>query len=90
MAKEFFAKEKWKSSPPGPTDIPPAPISQNSIIFRIPVLSLKMPCLAFLASPTHTPPTNLKSVIRFKFLPLPLSSDLGKLCGLRGTQFPRA
>lgn len=79
-----------ESSSLGPTDIPPAPISQNSNISKncASLLSLKIPSLTSLASPTHVPPANFKSVIWFKFLSLPLSSDLGKGLGPHGTQFP--
>lgn len=91
VAKEVFAKEKHReSSPLGLTNISPGPGSLNPITFRMPCFSSFSASSSFtsLASPAHMPPANLKPVIWFEFLALPLSSDLGKLGGWHRTQLP--
>lgn len=91
VAKEVFAKEKHKESfPLGPTTISPGPGSLNPITFQMPCFGSfwASSSLISLASPAHMPPANLKPVIWFEFLALPLGSDLGKLGGRHRTQFP--
>ena len=90
MVKEVLAKGKHRRSPLDPANISPLAVPQDFIAFRMPYIGSlsESSSLTFLASPAHTPPTRLKSVIQFKFLALPLSSDLGKLCGPHRTQFP--
>lgn len=90
MVKEALAKGKHRRSPLDPANISPLAVPQDSTAFRMPYIGSlsESSSLTFLASPTHTPPASLKSVIQFKFLALPLVVTWASYVAPKGLSLP--